>query len=41
MPIFTAIATATLAVAGITSTHSGEAEIIEVAEEAENEGDDE
>ncbi|MBB4364241.1 hypothetical protein GGD65_005299 [Bradyrhizobium sp. CIR18] len=42
MPIFTAIATTALAVAGITSSYCGEAEIVEIDEHAEDdEGDDE
>ncbi|MFK4507150.1 hypothetical protein [Bradyrhizobium daqingense] len=41
MAIFTALAGAALATVGITGTLCGEAEILETAEEAETEGDDE
>jgi len=40
MPIFTAIAAATLATVGITSTFIDEAEIVEVDERSDDEGED-
>ncbi|MBB4427993.1 hypothetical protein GGD66_006579 [Bradyrhizobium sp. CIR48] len=41
MPIFTAIAATTLAAVGVTSTFIDEAEIVEIDERSDDEGEDE